>query len=65
MEVLSFILLAIAIIFILAMIALAIFIIKLFGSGIIALITYVVSNIWTLLIWAFVIFCLFKMCSGS
>lgn len=64
MEVLAIILMIIGLIIAMALIALIIFIFKLFINGIAGLFTYIVSNIWTVLITLFVIALLVKMCQG-
>ena len=64
MEVLAIILMIIGLIIAMSLVAFIIFIFKLFISGIAGLFTYIVSNIWTVLITLFVIALLIKMCQG-
>lgn len=64
MEVLAIILMIIGLIIAMSLIAFVIFIFKLFINGIAGLFTYIVSNIWTVLITLFVIALLIKMCQG-
>lgn len=64
MEVLAIILMIVGLIIGMALIALIIFIFKLFINVIAGLFTYIVSNIWTVLIILFVIALLVKMCQG-
>lgn len=64
MEVLAIILMIIGLIIAMTLIAFIIFIFKLFFSVIAGLFTYIVSNIWKVLIALFVIALLVKMCQG-
>ena len=64
MEVLAIILMIVGLIIAMALIAIIIFIFKLFINGIVGLFIYIVSNIWKVLIALFVIALLVKMCQG-